>query len=121
MKENYKYPLPTPINHIKDKKLEEKLISILNHNDEIENKKIKDFEEPVKNFRNDKIYKLAYFLLTRHFLFKAVQDINEKLIKNKERFLVDFTDKAYDKFFNQTLLYFEEYYDYENETFHRML
>ena len=54
-------------------------------------------------------------------MFKAVQDINEKLIKNQERFLVDFTDKAYDKFFNQTLLYFEEYYDYENETFHRML
>ena len=48
MKENYKYPPPTPINDIKDKKLEEKLINILNHIDEIENKKIKDFEESVK-------------------------------------------------------------------------
>ena len=86
MKENCKYPPPTPINDIKDKKLEEKLINILNHIDEIENKKIKDFEESVKKFRNDKNYKLTDFLLRRHFLFKAVHDINEKLIKNKERF-----------------------------------
>ena len=86
MKENYKYPPPTSINDIKDKKLEEKLINILNHIDEIENKKIKDFEESVKKFRNDKNYKLTDFLLRRHFLFKAVHDINEKLIKNKERF-----------------------------------
>ena len=86
MKENYKYPPPTPINDIKDKKLEEKLINIFNHIDEIENKKIKDFEESVKKFRNDKNYKLTDFLLRRHFLFKAVHDINEKLIKNKERF-----------------------------------
>ena len=50
-------------------------------------------------------------------MFKSGNEINEEIIKNKERFLVGFTDKAYDKFFNQTLLYFKEYYDYENETF----
>ena len=117
VKENNKYQPPTPIYDIKDKKLKEKLINILNHIDEIENKKIKDFEESVKKFRNDKNYKLRDFLLKGYFLFKAVNEINEEIIKNKERFLVDFTDKAYDKFFNQTLLYFKEYYDYENETF----
>ena len=56
-------------------------------------------------------------MLKGYFLFKSGNEINEEIIKNKERFLVDFTDKAYDKFFNQTLLYFKEYYDYENETF----
>ena len=36
-----------------------KIINILNHIDEIENKKIKHFEESVKKFRNDKNYKLT--------------------------------------------------------------
>ena len=50
-------------------------------------------------------------------MFKAVHKLNEELLKNEEILLVDFTDKAYEKFFDQTLFYFEEYYDYENETF----
>ena len=117
VKQSNKYPLPTPINDINDKKLKEKLINIFNHIDEIENKKIKDFEGLVKKIRNDKNYKLTNFLLKIHFLFKAVHELNEEFLKNEEIFLVDFTDKAYEKFFDQTLLYFEEYYDYENETF----
>ena len=36
-----------------------KIINIPNHIDEIENKKIKYFEESVKKFRNDKNYKLT--------------------------------------------------------------
>ena len=36
-----------------------KIINILTHIDEIENKKIKYFEESVKKFRNDKNYKLT--------------------------------------------------------------
>ena len=43
-------------------------------------KKLKILKNQLKN------YKLTDFLLRRHFLFKAVHDINEKLIKNKERF-----------------------------------
>ena len=84
VKENNKYQPPTPINDIKDKKLKEKLVNILNHIDEIENKKIKDFEESVKKFRNDKNYKLRDFLLKGYFLFKAGNKINEEIIKNKD-------------------------------------
>ena len=38
-------------------------------------------------------------------MFKAVHEINEELAKNKEGFLVDFVDEAYNVFDNQTLLY----------------
>ena len=67
VKENNKYQPPTPINDIKDKTIKEKLINILNHIDEIENKKFKDFEESVKKFRNDKNYKLRDFFVKRIF------------------------------------------------------
>ena len=114
---NIKYPPPpTTINAIKDNKLKQKLINILNHIDGIENNKIKDFEESVGKFKNDKSYKLIDPLLRRQFLFKAVKEVNEKVIKNNEELLLDFTDKAYDKFITQTLFYFKDYYDYENET-----
>ena len=53
-KENNKYPPPTLINDIKNKKLKEKLINILNNIDEISNKKINDFEESLKKFKNKK-------------------------------------------------------------------
>ena len=55
MKENYKYPPPTPINDIKDKKLEEKLINKLNHIDEIENRKLKILKNQLKNLETIKI------------------------------------------------------------------
>ena len=34
-------------------------------------------------------------LLDRHFFFKAVEETNEELTKNKEEFLVDFTNKLW--------------------------
>ena len=44
-------------------------------------------------------------MIERHFLFKALKEINEELTKNKEGFLIDFTSKLH-KFFNdQTLFY----------------
>ena len=85
-KENNKYPPPTLINDIKNKKLKEKLINILNNIDEISNKKINDFEESVKKFKNVKNYKLTNFLQERHFMFKAIHEINEEITKNKEGF-----------------------------------
>lgn len=51
VKENNKYPPPTPIKDIKNKKLKEKLINVLNLIDEIANKKINDLEESVKNLQ----------------------------------------------------------------------
>ena len=108
MIEKKNHPPTTLINDNKKKKLKEKLINILNLIDEISDEKINDFEESVKNFTNDKNYKLTNFLLERHFMFKAVQEINEKLTKKKERFLLDFVDEAYNVLDEQTLLYSEE-------------
>ena len=59
--ENSKYPPPNLIKDIKDEKLEEKLLNVLNLIDEIGDKKINDFEESVKKFNNDKSYKLTNF------------------------------------------------------------
>ena len=52
-------------------------------------------------------------------MFKAANEINEELTKNKEGFLLDFMNGAYSLFDKQSVLYWEEkgYYDYENETF----
>ena len=72
-KKNNKHPAPTLINDIKNEKIKEKLINILNLIDEISDKKRNDFEESVKNFTNDKNYNLTNFLLERHFISKAVQ------------------------------------------------
>ena len=34
--------------------------------------------------------------MERHFLFKAVQEINEQLTKNNEEFFIDFSSKFYE-------------------------
>ena len=60
-KENSKYPPNNLIKDIKNEKLEEKLLNVLNLIDEIGDKKINDFEESVKKFNNDKSYKLTDF------------------------------------------------------------
>ena len=44
-KENNKYPPPTLINDIKNERLKEKLLNVLNIIHEIGDKKINDFEE----------------------------------------------------------------------------
>ena len=38
-------------------------------------------------------------------MLKSLHKINEELTKNKERYLVDFVDNAYNVSDNQTLLY----------------
>ena len=38
-------------------------------------------------------------------MFKAVQELNEEVVKNKEGILVDFTDRIYEYFRRQTMLY----------------
>ena len=83
---------------------------------EIKDKKIKDFEESVKTFKNDENYEFKNLLLERYFFFKAVQAINEELTRNKEGFLVDFTNELRTFFDEQTLFYWEEkgYFNYDN-------
>ena len=95
------------------KKLKTHLKSIPTPIDEIKDKKINEFEEPVRNFTNDKNYKLTNLLLIRPFLIKAAQEVNKKLIKKKKVFRVDFSYDAYLFFHNQTEFYWkkEGYYN----------
>ena len=83
---------------------------------EIKDKKIKDFEESVKTFKNDENYEFKNLLLERYFFFKAVQEINKELTRNKEEFLVDFTNELRTFFDEQTLFYWKEkgYFNYDN-------
>ena len=83
---------------------------------EVKDKKIKDFEESVKTFKNDENYEFKNLLLERYFFFKAVQEINKELTRNKEGFLVDFTNELRTFFDEQTLFYWEEkgYFNYDN-------
>ena len=47
-------------------------------------KKFNEFEKSVRNFTNHKNYKLTNLLLIRHFLIKAAQEVNKKLLKKKK-------------------------------------
>ena len=67
VKENNKYPPPTPIKDIENKKLKEKLINVLNLIDKTADKKINDFEESVRSFTNNKEYKLTGFFIKKAF------------------------------------------------------
>ena len=98
----------TSLDDIADKKLKAHLKSIPTPIDEIKDKKINEFEEPVRNFTNDKNYKLTNLLLIRHFLIKAAQEVNKKLIKKIKVFRVDFSYDAYLFFHNQTEFYWKK-------------
>ena len=76
---------------MKDKKLKAHLKSIPILIDEIKDKKISEFEEPVRKCSNDKNYTLTNLLLKRHFLIKAVQEVNKELIGKKKLFRVYFS------------------------------
>ena len=67
-------------------------------------KKSKDFEKAVKKFKKDENYDFKNILIERHLLFKAVQEVNEELTKNKEGFLIGFTSRWH-KFFNEQPLF----------------
>ena len=77
-KENSKHSV-IYVNDIKNEKLKEKLNNISILIKEIKDKKVNDFEELL-----EKNYKFKNVLLERHFFFKAFQEINEELTKNKE-------------------------------------
>ena len=44
-------------------------------------KKKKKIQKAVKKFKNDENYEFNHPLLERHFLYKAVQEINKELTK----------------------------------------
>ena len=91
-------------NNAKDEKTREKLKNILLSVIKNRNKKSRDFQNALKTFKNDENYKFINPLIERNFLFKAVPELIEKVIKDKEGYLVDFTDRIYDYFNNQTML-----------------
>ena len=90
-------------NNAKDEKTREKLKNILLFVIKNRNKKSRDFQNALKTFKNDENYKFINPLIERNFLFKAVREFNDKVIKDKEGYLVDFTDRIYDYFHNQTI------------------
>ena len=94
-------------NNAEDEKTREKLKNIPLSVFENRNKKSEDFQKAVKKFKNDENYKLIHPLIERHFLFKAIQELNEKVIKDKEGYLIDFTDRIYEYFNNQTILFWK--------------
>ena len=61
---------------MKDEKLKAHLKSIPILIDEIKDKKISEFEEPVRKCSNNKNYTLTN--LKKHFLIKAVQEVNKE-------------------------------------------
>ena len=90
-KENNKYWSPI-INNAKNEKFREKLKNLPPLIFEIKNKKSKDFQKAVKKL--DENYEFNHPLIERHFLYKALQEINKELTKIKKIFylilLVDY-------------------------------
>ena len=68
-------------------------------------KKIGEFEESFKKYSNNKNYKLTNLLLKRHFLIKAVEEVNKELIEKKKMFRFDFSYDACLFLHNQTKFY----------------
>lgn len=97
--------LPT-INTIEVDQLRKELESIPDTIKYIRDKKIKDF---VTIFRTaiDYTYKIDDPLLARHFLFKAVEEVNDNLIKNNKPYRIDFGYDISLHLLDQTKAYWE--------------
>ena len=106
------------VKDIENENLKEKLKKTLLLIKEISDKKANDFQKSVKKFKNDENYEYKQILIERHFLFRAIQEINEELTKNKEGFLIDLGDMVRDLFDDQTLFYWEGkgYFDFDTNT-----
>ena len=106
------------VKDIANENLKEKFKKILPLIKEISDKKANDFQKSVKKFKNDENYEFKHILIERHFMFIAIQEINEELRKDKEGFLIDLGDMVRDFFEDQALLYWEEkvYFDFDTKT-----
>ena len=92
-------------NNAKDEETREKLKYLFPSVIENRNKKSKGFQKLVKKFKNDENYEIIHPLIERHFLLKAVKKLNEEVLKNKKGILVGLTDRIYEYFRRQTMLY----------------
>ena len=72
---------------VKDDQFRKELASIPDIIKNIRNKKINDFEKLVRKANNIN-YEIKNPLLIRHFLFKAVEEVNDDLINHIELILV---------------------------------
>ena len=73
--------------------LEKKIKEIAPLVTKIKEKKSKNFQKAVKKFKNDENYEFNHLLIERHFFFKAFKEVNQRLTKNNEGFLIDFSSK----------------------------
>ena len=73
----------------------------------LEVKKVRIFKNQLKKIKNDENYKFYHPLIERHFLYKAVQEINEESTKNKKGFLLDFTSRLHKIFEDEIMLYWK--------------
>ena len=74
---------------------------------DIRNKKINDFET-VFRIAIDYTYEMKDLLLIRHFLFKAIEEVNNEFIGNNKPCRVDFGYDAGTHFLNETKTYWEK-------------
>ena len=84
-KENNKDPTII-LNNTKNERFREKIKEFAPLVTKIKEEKSKNFQKAVKKFKNDENYELNHPLIERHFLFKALQEVNELLTKNNEGF-----------------------------------
>ena len=89
----------------KNEKLRKKLKNILPTITKNREEKSKNFIKSISKFRNDENCKFNHLLIERYFLFKAVEEMNEKLIKNNERFLLYNASKLHEFFDAETGLH----------------
>ena len=74
----------------------------------IRDKKIEEF---LKYFRIaiDYTYETNDPLLTRHFYFKAVEEVNDDLTKNNKPYRIDFRSELCEYFINETEAYWKKH------------
>ena len=98
---------PPTIDTIKNDNLRKELESIQDTIKYIRDKKIEDF---VTIFRMtiDHTYKIDNPLLIRHFLFKAVEEVNDDLINNNKPYRVNFGYDISTHLLNETKTYWEK-------------
>ena len=83
-KENNKHPTII-INNAKNKRFREKFKNLLPLITKITAEKSKNFKKAAIKLKNDENYEFNNILIERHFLFKAPQEVNEQLTKNKKK------------------------------------
>lgn len=71
----------------------------------------KTIEEFLKYFRIaiDYTYERNDPFLTRHFYFKAVQEVNDDLINNNKPYKIDFSSELCEHFINETEAYWKKH------------